>query len=149
MCTFIGNLLLMRHFSSSYELKISLTQYRYALIHNEYVALNFWCDWFNKHHSALWSFYSLTHNNVRVSLFQLFIETSLWWLSNYNLKLSCCALNILCTYVWEVQSIKIKNFPMRGPHCIMKTENNRSLKKWIFWPLHSQHLCTNSMYLFG
>ena len=101
----------MRHFSSSYELKISLTQYRYALIHNEYVALNFWCDWFNKHHSALWSFYSLTHNNVRVSFFQLFIETSLWWLSNYNLKLSCCALNILCTYVWEVQSIKSKIFP--------------------------------------
>ena len=64
--TFIWKSLLKRHFSSSYELQISLTQHMCALICNEYVWPNFWGDWFSKQHSALWSFYSLTYDKVRV-----------------------------------------------------------------------------------
>ena len=45
--------------------EISLTQHRCTFTCSEYVWPKFWGDWFNKQHSALWSFYSLTYNNIR------------------------------------------------------------------------------------
>ena len=64
--TFSWTSLLKSHFFPSYELHISLTQDRCALTRSEYAWLNFWGDWFNKLHSALWYFYSPTYINVRV-----------------------------------------------------------------------------------
>ena len=63
--TFSWKSLLKRNFVSSYGLHISLTEHRCAFV----VSMLDWIsggDWFNKLHSALWSFYSLTYINVRV-----------------------------------------------------------------------------------